>query len=113
MSHPPGQYYISSNSAKLEARSSPQSSYDLLEQCTHNDHEVDMDQQGYEYINSGGINEKALVHSLSVEENALGHPGSSDSAEHLSSADHQQEWQQAMEHGFNVCVSIGRSFHNF
>ena len=31
-----------------------------------------MDQQGYEYINSGVITEKALVHSLSVAENALG-----------------------------------------
>ncbi|GJP89794.1 hypothetical protein AlacWU_02693 [Aspergillus niger] len=69
-----------------------------------------MDQQGYEYINSGGINEKALVHSLSVEENALGHPGSSDSAEHLSSADHQQEWQQAMEHGFNLDIVLLRHF---
>ncbi|OJJ52296.1 hypothetical protein ASPSYDRAFT_164973 [Aspergillus sydowii CBS 593.65] len=65
-----------------------------------------MEQQGFCLIVSGIIPDEALVRSLSIERNALDRLASPESPTYLTPADRRQEWQQLMEHNFNLDVLV-------
>ena len=67
---------------------------------------MEMDQLGFCLVVSGIIPDETLVRCLSVEKDVLDRLASPESAKYLTPADRREEWQQLMEHNFNVCVGI-------
>ena len=103
----PELYYLSSNSAKMEAQLSPQLSNDCpFDQYIRDPEEVEMEQQGFCLVASGILDE-ALVRSLSVEKHVPDRLASPESPKYLTPADRREEWQQFMKYNFNVRVGMG------